>query len=42
LFLLPLTLTFVEHSDSITIICALATIAVMQEVYLIVNGKEVV
>jgi CDP-diacylglycerol--glycerol-3-phosphate 3-phosphatidyltransferase len=42
LFLLPLTLTFVKPADSVAIICALATIAVMQEVYLIANGKEVV
>jgi hypothetical protein len=42
LFLLPLTLTFVKPADSVAIICALATIAAMQEVYLIANGKEVV
>jgi CDP-diacylglycerol--glycerol-3-phosphate 3-phosphatidyltransferase len=42
LFLLPLTLTFVEPADSVAIICVLANMAVMQEVYLIANGKEVV
>ena len=42
LFLFPLTLTFVEPADSVAIICALANMAVMQEVYLIANGKEVV
>ena len=42
LFLFPLTLTFVEPADSVAVICVLATIAVMQEVYLIANGKEVV
>ena len=42
LFLLPLTLTFVKPADSVAVICALATIAAMQEVYLIANGKEVV
>ena len=42
LFLLPITLTFVDPADSIVVICALATIAVMQEAYLIANGKEVV
>jgi CDP-diacylglycerol--glycerol-3-phosphate 3-phosphatidyltransferase len=42
LFLLPLTLTFVKPADSVGVISALATIAAMQEVYLISNGKVVV
>ena len=42
LFLLPITLTFVDPTDSIAIICVLATIAVIQEAYLIANGKEIV
>ena len=35
LFLLPLSLTFIETTYSITTICVLATIAAIQEVYLI-------
>ena len=42
LFLLPLTLTFVENTYSIATICVLATIAVMQEIYLIANGQEII
>ena len=41
LFLLPLTLTFVENTYSIATICVLATIAVIQEFYLIAKGQEV-
>ena len=41
LFLLPLLLTFVETTYSVATICALATIAVMQEVYFIAKGQEV-
>ncbi len=41
LFLLPLSLTFVETTYSVATICVLATIAVMQEVYFIANGQEV-
>jgi CDP-diacylglycerol--glycerol-3-phosphate 3-phosphatidyltransferase len=41
LFLLPLTLTFVGSSYSVATICALATIAVIQEVYFVTKGKEV-
>ena len=41
LFLLPLSLTFVETTYSVATICVLATIAVMQEVYFIVKGQEV-
>ena len=42
LFLLPLSMTFVETTYSVATVCVLATVAVMQEVYLIVNGQEVV
>lgn len=42
LFLLPLSLTFVETTYSIATICVLATTAVMQEVYYISKGQEVV
>ncbi len=41
LFLLPLSLTFVETTYSVAAICVLATIAVMQEVYFIAKGQEV-
>ena len=41
LFLLPLLQTIVENIYSAAIICALATIAVMQEVYFVVKGKAV-
>lgn len=41
LFLLPLLLTFVETTYSVATICVLATIAVMQEVYFIAKGQEV-
>ncbi len=41
LFLLPLTLTFVEITYSVATVCALATIAVMQEVYFIAKRQEV-
>ena len=41
LFLLPTTLNFVESTYSVAIICVIATIAVMQEVYFIVKGQEV-
>ena len=39
LFFLPLMLTFVETTYSIAIICALATSAVMQEVYFIAKRQ---
>ena len=42
LFLLPLSMTFVETTYSVATVCVLASVAVMQEVYLIVNGQEVV
>ena len=38
LFLLPLTLTFVEVTYSASAICVLATVAVVQEVYLAKEG----
>ncbi|MBQ4264371.1 MAG: CDP-alcohol phosphatidyltransferase family protein [Clostridia bacterium] len=41
LFLLPLSLTFDETIYSVATICVLATIAVMQEVYFIAKGQEV-
>ena len=41
LFLLPLSLTFVEMTYSVVTICLLATIAVVQEVYLIAKGQEI-
>ena len=41
LFLLPPTLTFVENTYSVAVISILATIAVMQEVYFIAKGQEV-
>ena len=41
LFLLPLSLTFVETIYSTAAICMLATIAAMQEVCFIVKGQEV-
>ena len=41
LFLLPLSLTFVGTNYSVATICILATIAVVQEVYLIAKGQEV-
>ena len=42
LFLLPLTLNFVEDTDSVLAICVLATVAVAQEIYLVKKGREVV
>ena len=40
LFLLPPTLIFVETTYSFATICALATIAVMHEVYLVAKGRD--
>ena len=42
LFLLPPTLPFLEPTYSVATICALATLAVMQEVYFMAKGQEVV
>ena len=41
LFLLPLTLSFVDTTYSVATICALATVAVIQEVYFIAKWQEV-
>lgn len=41
LFLLPLTLTFAPITYSVATVCVLATVAVMQEVYFIAKGQEV-
>ena len=41
LFLLPLSLTYVKTIYSDATICVLATIAVMQEIYFIAKGQEV-
>ena len=41
LFILPLTLTFVSIAYSVAILCVLATVAVIQEVYFIAKGQDV-
>jgi len=41
LFILPLSLTFIETIYSVVTICVLATIAAMQEVYFIAKGQEI-
>ena len=41
-FSLPLALTFIEPIYSISAICVLATVAVVQEIYLAKKGREVV
>lgn len=41
LFLLPLSLTFVETTYSVSTVCVLAIIAALQEVYFVEKGKEV-
>ena len=40
LFLLPLTLSWIETAYGIATVCALATVAVIQEVHFIAKGKE--
>ena len=40
LFLLPLSLTFFQPTYSVATVCALATVAVLQEVYLTAKGYE--
>ena len=40
LFLFPLSLTIVETTYSVAIICVFATIASMQEVYFVAKGRE--
>lgn len=42
LFLLPLTLTFIDTLYSVATICAFATISAVQEVYFVAKGKEIV
>ena len=42
LFLLPLSLAFIEPTYSILAICVLATVAVAQEIYLVAKGRDVV
>ena len=42
LFLLPLTLTFVELRYSAPVVCAVATIAAIQEGYSIATGRDIV
>ena len=41
LFLLPLSLTFVETACSVTAVCALATVAAIQELCFVAKGKSV-
>ena len=41
LFLLPLSMTFIETTYIVAAVCVLATIAVMQEVYFIAKGQEI-
>ena len=40
LFIMPLSLTFIKTTYSVVTVCVLATIAVMQEVYFIAKGQE--
>ena len=42
LFLPPLTLTFIEPTYTVLVICCLATIAAMQEVYYVAKARYVV
>ena len=42
LFLLPLSLDFIKTAYSITTICILATIALIQEVYYAIKGYEII
>ena len=41
LFLLPLTLAFLDTTYSIATVCALATVAAVGEVWFVVKGEEV-
>ena len=41
LFLLPLTMAFAPITYSVAIICVLATIAAIQEIYFIAKGQEI-
>lgn len=40
LFLLPLTLTFLESTYSVAAICVLATVASVQEAYFVARGQD--
>lgn len=40
LFLLPLTLHFIEHTYSVTVVCAIATVAAVQECYYIAADRK--
>ena len=42
LFLLPLTLAFIELNYSALVVCSIATIAAVQEGYFIRTGQEIV
>ena len=42
LFLLPLTLTFIEPIYTILVVCCLATVAAIQEVYYVAKDRDVV
>ena len=42
LFLLPLTLSFIELKYSAIVVCSIATFSAIQEGYLIRKGKEIV
>ena len=42
LFLLPVTISFVDLTYTLPIVCTLATVAVAQEIYLAKKGREVV
>lgn len=41
LFILPLSLTFIKAVYSVATVCVLATIAIMQEVYFIAKGQDI-
>ena len=41
LFLLPLSLNFIEATYSIATVCSLATVAAVQEAYFITKGQDV-
>ena len=41
LFLLPFTLTFIEPTYSVATTCTFATVAVIQEVYFVAKGQDV-
>lgn len=42
LFLLPLTLTFIEPIYTILVVCCLATVAAIQEVYYVAKERDIV